>query len=97
MAKRIERIDVVLADVLKRTAAQQRPLFAVQRQWRALVGRALAAHSKPVSLRRGRLLIHVASSGDAHALTYQRATLLPRLKAVTNDVVEELVFRAGDV
>lgn len=97
MAKQIERIDVVLAGVLTRTAAQQRPLFAVQRQWRSLVGRNLAAHSKPVSLRRGRLLVHVASGGDAHALTYQRTTLLPRLTAVTHGVVEELVIRAGDV
>ena len=53
----------VIDDVLRQTAKRQRPLFAIQRRWTRLVGKRLAAHTRPVSLRRGRLIVHADQPG----------------------------------
>ena len=91
------RIGAVIPAVLKQTRQQHGPLFAVQRGWKRLVGKELAAHTKPVSLRRGRLVIHVDRPGDSFALSYQRPRLMQRLDAVTRGRVEDIVIRAGEV
>ena len=91
------RIAAVLPQVVTQAATQRDALTAIQGYWRGLVGRALAAHSMPVGLRRGRLTIHVDQPGDNFALAYQRMGLLEQLKAQTNGRVEELVIRPGEL
>ncbi len=93
----VKRIDEVLSRVLQRTAAQHKSLFLIQRRWTRLVGKELAAHTKPVSLRRGRLVVHADCPGDSFALNYRRPQLLARLKTTTQERVEELVIRAGEI
>ena len=91
-----ERIGSLIPGVLTRTAKQHGALFLVQGRWARLVGKALAAHTRPVSLRRGRLMVHVDHPGDAFALNYRRAKLVTRLAALTQGKVEEIVMRAGE-
>ena len=91
------RITAVLPHVLTQAARQREALADIQAKWRRLVGRALAAHSTPVSLRRGRLTIHVDRPGDNFTLAYQKAGLLEQLKSETGGRVEELVVRAGEL
>ncbi len=90
-------IDAVLRGVLREAQQRHGTLFAVQRKWRKLVGKTLAAHTQPVSLRSKRLIIHVDRPGDSFALNYQRSQLLERVKRLTQGKVEELVVRAGEV
>ena len=92
-----QRIDAVVSNVLKQTTKEHGALFAIQRRWKRLVGKALAAHTKPVSLRRGRLVIHVDRPGDGFALSYQRTQLLEQLQAMAKKGVEDIVIRPGDV
>ncbi len=92
-----KRIDAIVLTVLKQTARQQQPLFTIQRRWGQLVGKALAAHTRPVSLRRGRLVVHVEQPGDGYALSFRRTALLKRLQTTTKGRVEELVIRPGEV
>ena len=89
------RINALIAGVMQSAAQEHGPLFAIQRAWPRLVGKALAAHTKPVSLRRGRLLIYVEQPGDNFTLSYARPTLLGRLHTMTQGRVEEIVIRAG--
>ena len=91
------RIGAVIPTVLKETRQQHGPLFAVQRGWKRLVGKELAAHTKPVSLRRGRLVIHADRPGDSFTLNYQRPHLMQKLHAVTCGRVEDIIIRAGEV
>ncbi len=93
----MQRIGTVLPVVLTQAAKRQGALAAVQRRWRVLVGRALAGHSRPVSLRRGRLVVHVDCPGDSFALSFQRTTLLRRLKQHAKENIEELIIRPGEV
>ena len=91
-----QRIGAVLPAVLTRTQERHGALFAIQRKWSRLVGRALAAHTKPISLRRGRLVVSAARPGDSFMLSYQRAELLERLRGAATGGVEEIVIRPGE-
>ena len=90
------RIGAVLPAVLQQAAQRHGALFAIQRRWRRLVGKPLAEHTRPVSLRRGRLVVHADQPGDGFALNYERPRLLERLQRTTEGRVEEIVIRAGE-
>ncbi len=91
-----QRIDALIPTVLKQTATRHEALFLIQRKWRGLVGAGLAAHSKPVGLRQGRLIIHADRPGDAFALSYRRPQLLIALRDMTKGRVEDILVRPGE-
>ena len=92
-----ERLGSIISKVLQSSEREHRPLHIIQREWTGLVGKALAEHTKPVSLRHGRLMVHVDQPGDGFALNYQRARLLKLLRMKTGCTVEEIVIRAGEM
>lgn len=92
---RPQRIGAVIPSVLKRAQRQHAALADVQQRWGTMVGRRLAAHTKPVSLRQGRLIVRVDQPGDGFALSYQREQVLRALHDATKGTVTELVIRPG--
>ena len=92
-----KRIDALIPAVLQQAAREHGPLFAIQRGWSRLVGKALATHTQPVSLRRGRLVICVDQPGDSFELRYAQPRLLKQLRARTKGRVEEIIIRAGEL
>lgn len=88
-------VSALITEVMHRAAREYRPLFTIQRRWSRLVGKQLAAHTRPVSLRRGRLVVHVDRPGDGFALNYVRPKLLRQLQGTGR--VEDIVIRAGDI
>ena len=91
-----EAIGLVIPRVLKRAKQRRGPLVSIQRSWSRLVGKALAEHTRPVGLQRGRLIVCAELPGDGFALRYERARLLGRLQAATKGKVEDIVIRPGD-
>ena len=92
-----ERLGALIPGVLQRMGARHGALFEIQRDWSRLVGRQLAAHTKPVGLRHGALTVHIDRPGDGFALSYRKPELLERLQATTQGKVEEIVIRPGDI
>lgn len=90
-------IGDVLQQVLKQTQKRQSALFSVQRRWARLVGKPLAAHTRPIGLRRQRLIVQVERAGDGFVLNYARGKLLKRLQQLTDGKIEELVIRVGEL
>ena len=90
-----QRIHAVIERVLKDVGQRHSALFAIQHDWGKLVGKRLAAHTRPVSLRKGRLVVQAARPGDSFTLSYQRTELLERLRAATQGHIEEIVIRPG--
>ena len=93
----VKPVAALIRDVMRQTAIAQRPLFAIQHRWPQLVGKQLAAHTRPVSLRRGRLIVHAEHPGDSFALNFARPRLLEQLQGKATGTVEEIVIRAGAV
>ena len=90
-------IDAVLRGVLGKAQRQHGALMEIQQAWPAIVGRELARHTRPVSVRRGRLTVNAEQPGDSFALNYQRAEALNRVRELTHGAVTELVIRPGAV
>ena len=90
-------IGEVVPTVLQRARRQHETLHEIQEAWSRLVGKRLAIHTKPVSLRRGKLIVHVARPGDNFALSFQRDRLSERLREATQGRVGDVVIRAGEV
>ena len=93
----VQSIGSVVPAILRQARQRHGTLRAIQRRWGTLVGKRLARHTAPVSLRRGRLVIHVDRPGDNFELSYQKQELLQRLKTTTQERVEELVIRPGEI
>ncbi|MBI2174967.1 MAG: DUF721 domain-containing protein [Candidatus Omnitrophica bacterium] len=71
-------------------------MFEIQKSWPRWVGNDLAAHTRPVSFRSGRLTVLVERPGDSFTLRYQIPQLLRFLKAATQDKAEEIIIRPGE-
>ena len=91
-----ERIGVVLRDLLRSAEHHHSTLRRIQGEWKRVVGRSLAAHTRPVSLRRGRLVVQVDRPGDGFALSFERPRVLMSLRQLASEPVEELVMRPGE-
>ena len=90
-----ERLGALIPAILKHVEREHSALALVQQSWRDVVGRQLAAHVKPISLRRGRLVVAVSDPGDHYMLRFERPQILERLRRLTGGKVEELVARPG--
>ena len=88
-------IGEVLLALMRGMGEQHGVLSTVQQHWGNIVGKRLATHAKPVSFRRGRLVIVVERPGDGFVLNYQRTQLLEQLRQATGGKIEEVVFRPG--
>lgn len=89
------RIGALLPGVLRDVERRHSALSMVQQAWRTLVGKQAAAHTRPIGLQRGRLVVYAERPGDSFLLNYQRAQILERLRELTHGRVEELVVRPG--
>jgi hypothetical protein len=90
------RLGALLASVLRSVQQEHGPLFAIQRAWPQVVGRQLAAHTRPASLRKGRLLVYAERPGDSFTLKYERPRLIEALRQVSEGKVDDLVIRPGE-
>lgn len=97
MVEQSQPIGKLLEGLLARAHKQQSVLFEVQQAWVKIVGKRFAAHTRPASFRKGRLVIHVDRPGENFELNYGKQKLLKRIKEITQDKVEEVVIRAGKV
>lgn len=84
-----------IGDLLGRIAGEASPgggrdLAAV---WNAAVGREIAEHAQPLSVRGGRLTVATSSPAWAHTLQLMEGDILDRLSAVLP--VERILFRAA--
>lgn len=93
----MEALAEILPAILEAQQKAHRPIAMIQDAWPKLVGERVAAHSKPVSLRQGCLIVHVDQPGDSYMLSFQRSQLLKRLKEMSESTVDEIIFRAGDI
>ena len=70
----------------------------LQRQWPAIVGAHVAAHTRPESIRFKKLHVIVDSSVWVHQLTFLKQSLLQSINQTAGDSpVSDIVLRVGEV
>lgn len=94
---RTEPIGALIPGVLKQMGERHGPLLEIQRDWGRAVGRRLAAHTRPVSLRRGILTVHADRPGDGFALSYRIPEALERFQTALPGKVERIVIRPAAI
>ena len=89
-----------IADAVMRLAeslAPQTPLSKVERAWPIVVGTAMAAHSKPASLKGSLLTVECSGSVYAQELELQSRRVITKLsEELAAQVVERIRFVVAD-
>ena len=91
------RIGDLIPSILHQATARQQALQQVQQRWAKAVGKTLAAHTRVIGLRKGRLYVHTDELGASFALSLEKPRLLKALQTATTEPIEEIVIRAGAV
>jgi len=87
----------LIPHILQQAATKHEAVQRLQRKWPRLVGRRLAAHTRPGGIRRGRLTIYTDEPGTNFLLTLDKPRLLDKLKTEARCEIEEIVIRPGDL
>jgi predicted nucleic acid-binding Zn ribbon protein len=90
------RLGDILPRVVQEATTQRAAVHTLQQQWARAIGRTLAKHTKPVSLRRGVLYVRTNEPGASYTLSLEKPRLIGALKAV-GLAVEEIVVVAGEL
>lgn len=90
-------IGELVPKVVHRAAQRRAALQRLRREWTRLVGKSLALHARPASLRRGTLYVHTDEPGTNFVLQLERPRLLAKLQARAKPPIKEIVIRAGEL
>jgi len=90
--------DIVAQLMARRGYANERSAVAQQEAWQAVAGQSLARFTRVGLIRRGVLEVLVANSSMMQELTFQKTSLLEKLKTQLPDVnLRDLRFRIGAI
>lgn len=72
--------------------------YRLQKEWTALVGEVVAAHTWPARIKFRKLYVAVDNSVWLHQLRYLKATLLENIQAQMEELqLEDIIFRIGEL
>lgn len=97
MTRASEPIGKLLEGWLAEQHKQTSVLFEIQQAWSKIVGHKLAAHTRPVSIRKGKLVVHVDRPGENYELSFERERVASRIKKIAGDKILTIVVRAGKI
>lgn len=94
-----EPISGVLKNVVEKLSqAKKKGIFEVLSAWPALAGKELSRHARPVSLKKGVLLVSVDESAWLYQANFQKEELLKALKEKAGaEKIRKIQFRIGAV
>ncbi len=94
-----EHIEDIIKSVFKTLSKAPNPTSdEISKIWRETAGKKAAAHSRPASLAKKRLVVDVDGSSWLYELTLNRKKLLAGLKKkLGEDKIKELQFRIGEM
>lgn len=95
----IKQSPTLVADILKRTLKNLNledkiKVYHLWKNWGEVVGNAIAQKSSPDYVAGGRLYVSVTSAAWMQELTFQKAWLLEKIKAIPDiPEIRDIVFR----
>ena len=94
------RVGDVVSALLKNLGVDKNSVQArVACSWEAIVGKEVAAHTRPAEIRRGVLLVHVDSSPWFNELNRNhRAQVIVRLReTIGENDIRDIKFKIGEI
>ena len=93
----MKSLKELVPKVVQQAATATEAARALQRDWPKLVGKALARHTRPGSLRRKTLCVYTDDPGASFLLALEKPQLLAKLRARAHTDINEIVVRPGDL
>ncbi|HAS55418.1 MAG: hypothetical protein A2X56_05930 [Nitrospirae bacterium GWC2_57_13] len=99
MGKRVEKISDTIGRVLaRRGMAGKLKEYRIFGQWEKVVGKVVARHARPLSLRGKKLTVLVDSSAWMQQLSQLRPEIIEKAnRAFGQDAVESIILKIGEV
>ena len=90
-------VNKVISDLSGGAAKKERiSEEEIETRWRGAAGLRAGRRSRPVSLKKGKLVVVVEDSSLLYDLTLRKAAILGALKKGLNSKIQEIQFRIGD-
>lgn len=93
------RIPETIREVLSRAISRSKlrselKKFEFKNHWETIVGDRIASHAKPAGFRGNALIVQVDSSAWAQELSFQKGTILSRIKRFVPDQqnISDIIF-----
>ena len=90
-------IGELIPNIIRKASVAHQTIQQLQQEWRRLVGKELASHTRPASLRRKTLCVYTDEPGASFLLSMGKGALLAKLNQHTHGQIEELIIRPGEV
>ena len=90
-----ENIREVLSRAISRSKLRSElKKFEFKNHWKTIVGDKIASHAKPAGFRGTALIVQVDSSAWAQELSFQKNTILSRIRRFVpdNKIISDIVF-----
>jgi predicted nucleic acid-binding Zn ribbon protein len=88
----------VLKGIIKDLGKKRLTEEEIKKAWGSAVGKKAASHTKPVSLKKARLVVNVDRSAWLYELTLKKREILEKLQAkLEAKKIKEIRFRIGEV
>jgi len=99
MARKIDKLAVIIDKILKSRGMQSRlEEYRISAQWVRAVGKAIAHHAQPLSLRGGRLVLIVDSPAWMQQLSLMRPEIIGKLNQnLGTQAVREIALKLGAI
>jgi len=69
----------------------------ISRAWKKAAGALASRRSRPVSLRKGKLIVNVEDSSLLYGLTIRKREIFENLRAQLKDRIRDIQFRIGEI
>lgn len=90
-------IGELIPKIVQQAATAHQTIQQLQQDWRRLVSKELAAHTRPASLRRKTLCVYTDEPGASFLLSMEKDALLVKLNQQTRGQVEAIIIRPGEI
>ncbi|MBI3319616.1 MAG: DUF721 domain-containing protein [Candidatus Omnitrophica bacterium] len=90
-------IGRVIPAVIREVTSQHRPVQELQQGWEQLVGKTLAAHTRPARLLGTTLYIQTDDPGANFLLSLEKPRILAAIRALGTHRIDEVIVRTGEL
>jgi len=90
-------VNKVISDLSNNASKERRPSAEeIKKLWKKAVGKMASQRSRPVALKKGKLIVNVGDSSFLYNLTLRKREILNNLAKELENAIQDIQFRIGE-